>query len=193
MKKITRADIRDILAYEKIRPQERARIIALKKNRRIEAGEHISIVFENRETVIFQIEEMVRAERIVKEEAIEDEIRAYNSLIPDANELSATLLIEITDQRRIKAALEKLLGLDTGRKVWLEFGGAKVHAIFEGGRSEKGKISAVHFLRFPFTTQQSRRFRTGEDTAWLVVNHPNYRQRVKISPEMRASLTEDLS
>jgi len=193
LKKVTRGDIKDILAYEKTRPEERARIIALKKNRRIEAGRRISVVFENRETVIFQIQEMMRVERIVKEEAIKDELRAYNGLIPDANELSATLLIEITNQRRIKAELEKFLGLDKGRKVWLEFGGTKVYATFEGGRSKERKISAVHFLRFPFTAQQSRRFRTGEDEARLVVSHPNYKQRVNISPQVRTSLIRDLS
>ena len=192
MKKITRADIRDILAYEKMRPEARARIIQLKKARRIEAGPHVSIVFENRDTVIFQIEEMMRAERIVAEEAISEELRAYNTLIPDANELSATLLIEITEQTRIKPMLRKLMGLDKGRKVWIEFGDVKVYATFETGRSTEAKISAVHFLRFPFTAQQSRRFRSGEDEAWLVISHPNYRHSATIRPETRENLIRDL-
>ena len=192
MKKVTRTDIRDILAYEKARPEARRRIIQIKKDRRVEVGPHISIVFENRDTVIFQIEEMMRAERTVAEEAIAEELRAYNALIPDANELSATLLIEITEQARIKPMLQKLMGLDKGRKAWIEFGDVKVYATFETGRSTEAKISAVHFLRFPFTAQQSRRFRSGEDEAWLVISHPNYRHKAAITPSARKSLIDDL-
>ncbi len=193
MRKIERADVRDIIEYEKARDGFRRRIIDLKKRRRVGVGRNLTFVFENRDTMIFQIQEMMRAERIVHEDRIADEIEVYNTLIPDANELSATLLIEITDQRRIKPVLDRLMGLDEPERVWLQFGGERVHAAFEEGRSNEEKISAVHFVRFPFTEQQARRFRSGEDAAYLCVDHPNYKRRAKIAPEVRASLEEDLA
>ena len=193
MRKIERADVRDIIEYEKARDGFRRRIIELKKRRRVGVGRDLTFVFENRDTMIFQIQEMMRAERIVHEEGIADEIEVYNTLIPDENELSATLLIEITDQRRIKPVLDRLMGLDEPERVSLQFGGERVYAVFEEGRSNEEKISAVHFVRFPFSGPQARRFRSGEDTAYLCVDHPNYRRRAKIDPETRASLEADFA
>ena len=193
MRKIERADVRDIIEYEKARDGFRRRIIELKKLRRVGVGRDLTFVFENRDTMIFQIQEMMRAERIVHEEGIADEIEVYNTLIPDENELSATLLIEITDQRRIKPVLDRLMGLDEPECVSLQFGGERVYAVFEEGRSNEEKISAVHFVRFPFSGPQARRFRSGEDTAYLCVDHPNYKRRTKIDPETRASLEADFS
>ena len=193
MRKIERADVRDIIEYEKARDGFRRRIIEIKKRRRVGVGRDLTFVFENRDTMIFQIQEMMRAERIVHEEGIADEIEVYNTLIPDENELSATLLIEITDQRRIKPVLDRLMGLDEPECVSLQFGGERVYAVFEEGRSNEEKISAVHFVRFPFSGPQARRFRSGEDTAYLCVHHPNYKRRTKIDPETRASLEADFS
>lgn len=193
MRKIERTDVRDIIEYEKARDGFRRQIIDLKKRRRVGVGRNLTFVFENRDTMIFQIQEMMRAERIVHEERIADEIAVYNTLIPDENELSATLLIEITDQRRIKPVLDRLMGLDEPERVWFQFGGERVYAAFEEGRSNEEKISAVHFIRFPFTAQQARRFRSGEDAAYLCVDHPNYKRRAKIAPDVRASLEEDLA
>ena len=193
MRKIERADVRDIIEYEKARDGFRRRIIELKKRRRVGVGRDLTFVFENRDTMIFQIQEMMRAERIVHEEGIADEIEVYNTLIPDENELSATLLIEITDQRRIKPVLDRLMGLDEPERVSLQFGGERVYAVFEEGRSNEEKISAVHFVRFPFSGPQARRFRSGEDTTYLCVDHPNYKRRTKIDPETRASLEADFA
>ena len=193
MRKIERADVRDIIEYEKARDGFRRRIIEIKKRRRVGVGRDLTFVFENRDTMIFQIQEMMRAERIVHEEGIADEIEVYNTLIPDENELSATLLIEITDQRRIKPVLDRLMGLDEPECVSLQFGGERVYAVFEEGRSNEEKISAVHFVRFPFSGPQARRFRSGEDTAYLCVDHPNYKRRTKIDPETRASLEADFA
>ena len=193
MRKIERADVRDIIEYEKARDGFRRRIIELKKRRRVGVGRDLTFVFENRDTMIFQIQEMMRAERIVHEEGIADEIEVYNTLVPDENELSATLLIEITDQRRIKPVLDRLMGLDEPECVSLQFGGERVYAVFEEGRSNEEKISAVHFVRFPFSGPQARRFRSGEDTAYLCVDHPNYKRRTKIDPETRASLEADFA
>ncbi|MBI3743838.1 MAG: DUF3501 family protein [Chloroflexi bacterium] len=192
MRKLTRADVKDIIQYERIRNDFRARIIALKKARRVEVGPILTFVFENRDTVLFQIEEMMRAERIVQEERIAEELAVYNDLIPGANELSATMLIEITDQRKIKPTLDKMMGIDKGKKVWLQFGDERVYARFEEGHSNEVKISAVHFVRLKFTSQQSRRFRSGEDLAYLYVDHPNYKRRLRLSEAVLKSLRADL-
>ena len=194
MRKIERADVKDIIEYERSRPEFRQHIIALKKNRRVTVGPNLTFVFENRDTVLFQIGEMMRAERIVGEEQIAEEIDVYNALIPDAMELSATLLIEITDQRRIKPVLDSLMGLDgPGKHVSIQFGDERVHAVFEEGHSNEEKISAAHFVRFPFDEQQVRRFRAGEDAAYLQVDHPNYKKRTTIEPGVRANLQQDLA
>ena len=192
MRKIERRDVKNIIEYELVRDDVRRAIIKLKKCRRISVGPYLSFVFENRDTVLFQIEEMMRAERTVHEDRIQEEIDVYNSLIPEKNELSATMLIEITNVKRIKTVLDRMMGMDHGGRVWLQFGGEKVYAVFEEGRSNEEKISAVHFIRFPFSDQQVRRFRAGEDAAYLYVRHPNYRRRAKLTPELRVSLSEDL-
>ena len=192
MRKIARADVKNILEYERVRGEFRRRIIDLKKGRRVTVGSLITLVFENRDTVLFQIEEMMRAERIVEEERIKEEIATYNALIPNADELSATLLIEITDLKKIKPTLNRLMGLDQGDRVWIQFGNEQVYGAFEEGRSTEDKISAVHFLRFEFTTQQSRRFRSGEDRVFLHIDHPSYKRKTTVPDEVLTNLREDL-
>lgn len=193
MKKLVFFDIKNLYEYEKIREEMRRQIIDLKRRRRVQVGTHISLVFENRQTVLFQIQEMVRAERIVDDAKIQDEIDVYNGLIPDEGELSATLLIEIEDRSRIKEVLDRLMGIDSGEHVWVQIG--KQHAIpgkFEAGWSdaERGKISAVHFVRFRFIPEQVRAFRESE--VFLVVDHPGEMARVRLPDEVKASLMEDL-
>lgn len=193
MRKIERSDVKDIIEYEQAREEFRRDIIELKKSRRVTVGSSLTFVFENRDTVLFQIEEMMRAERIVQEQQIVAELDVYNALIPDDWELSATLLIEITDQGQIQPMLDKLLGLDgPGRHVSIRFGPECVYADFEGGRSNGEKISAVHFLRFPFNERQLRRFRAGEDVGYLYVDHPGYKKHTRITPNVRANLAQDL-
>ena len=192
MRKIERGDVKDIIEYEKIRLEFRARIIETKKRRRVSVGPLLTFVFENRDTVLSQIEEMIRAERIVLEERIVEEIEVYNSLIPGEDELSATLMIEITNMRRVKPTLDRLMGIDQGESVWLQFGDQRVYSEFEAGHSNEERISAVHYVRFKLTPQQSRRFRSGEDKLYLVVDHPNYKHRTRIQPDVWKSLAADL-
>ncbi len=191
MKKITLADVKNLYEYEKVRDRFRQRIIEHKKRRRVNVGNEISLVFENRETVLFQIQEMIRAERIVADEKIQEEIDVYNALLPEPSQLSATLLIEIEDQDHLKEELDRLFGIDDDGRVYFQIGGG--HAVvgsFESGHSKEDKISAVHFVRFTFSPTEIEAFRREEMA--LVVDHPNYQARATLPPEIKASLLEDL-
>lgn len=191
MKKIALSDVKNLYEYEKVRDRFRQGIIERKKRRRVNVGNEISLVFENRETVLFQIQEMIRAERIVADEKIQEEIDVYNELLPEPGQLSATLLIEIEDQDHLKEEIDRFFGIDEDERVYFQIG--RGHAVlggFESGHSKEDKISAVHFVRFTFTPAEIEAFRH-EEVA-LVVNHPNYRARATLPPEIKASLLEDL-
>lgn len=192
MKPITRDEVQDLTTYEKGRNDARLDVIRLRQLRRIQAGEKLSLVFENHATVLYQIHEMVRAERMVEDAAIEHEIETYNALIPKPGELSATLFIEVSDPARIRADLETFLGLDQGEQIWFELEGVgRALARFEEGHSEPGRIAAVHYVRFHFTPEQVARFLDPEAKAELVVAHPNYQWRTLVNGPARASLIED--
>lgn len=193
MKPISAKEILNLHEYEKVRGARRAAVIALKQLRRVQVGRYLSFVFENRETVWFQIQEMVRAERIVDDDKIAEEIEVYNDLLPRPGELAATMMIEIGESTEIKPVLDRLLGIDTRDYVRLEIGPHVGVGRLETGRSDEelGKISAVHFVRFPLSTEARRIFREAEVT--LVVDHPNERTRTVLSPETKGSLAEDLA
>ncbi len=191
MRKITLADVRDIAAYEKIRDEFRRSIIELKKRRRVQVGDIVTFVFENRETVLFQIQEMMRAERIVHEDKIQQEIDIYNELIPEDNELSATMLIEIDDLEVLRQWLPKLIGIE--EQVWLRIGDRHaVRALYEPGRSKEDKTSTVHYVRFRLSPEEIRAFKDESLPAVLAIAHENYRAEATIPPEVRRSLAEDL-
>ena len=155
-------------------------------------GRYLTFVFENRETVWFQVQEMVRAERIVDDAKIAEEVEVYNALLPEPGELAATMLIEITASAEIKPVLDKLLGIDTRDYVKLTVGPHVVVGDFEGGHSdeERGKLSAVHFVRFALPPGARRLFREAEVA--LVVEHPNERARAVLSDETKRALLQDL-
>ena len=189
MNKIVLDDILGFSAYEKVRQKFREDIIEKKKKRRVSVGDKVSIVFENRDTVIFQIQEMLRAERIADLDKIREEIAVYNELIPDPGELSATLFLEIEDQSHLREDLLKFLGIDEA--VFFKVGGHVVAGRFEEGRSKEDKISAVQYVRFPFDSD-ARRALVGGEPAELVVDHPNYKARAVLTAEAQKSLAEDL-
>ena len=189
MKKIILDDILGFSAYEKVRQQFRDAIIAKKKHRRISVGDKVSILFENRDTVIFQIQEMLRAERITDLDKIRDEIAVYNELIPNPGELSATLFLEIEDQSHLRDDLLEFLGIDEA--LSLRIGRHVVPGRFEEGRSKEDKISAVQYVRFPLHAEASQALASGEP-AELVIDHPNYKARATLTVETRQSLAEDL-
>ena len=189
MNKIILDDILGFSAYENVRQQFRDDIIEKKKIRRVPLGDQVSIVFENRDTVIFQIQEMLRAEKITDLDKIREEIAVYNELIPNSGELSATLFLEIADQANLRQDLLKFLGIDEA--VFFKVGGRVVAGRFEEGRSKEDKISAVQYVRFPFDPQARQALVNGEP-AELVIDHPNYQARAVLAAEAQASLAQDL-
>jgi Protein of unknown function (DUF3501) len=193
MTPIAAADILNLYEYERVREGRRRAVIALKAERRVEVGRYLSFVFENRETVWFQIQEMIRAERIVDEAKVAEEIAVYNSLLPGPGQLAATMFIEIAEPERIKPVLDALLGIDTRDYVRLEVDGHVVVGRFETGHSDEGlgKLSAVHFVRFTLPAAALGGFAEAEVA--LVVEHPNERARTVLSAATRRRLAEDLA
>jgi hypothetical protein len=193
MTPIARSEILNLYEYERVREPRRQEVIALKHRRRVTVGRYLSFVFENRATVWFQIQEMVRAERIVDDRKVEDEVMVYNDLLPRPGELAATMFIEISDEAAIRPVLDALLGIDTRDYVRMEVGPHVIVGRFETGHSDEelGKLSAVHFVRFALPPEARRVFLGSPVT--LIVDHPNERARTELSPEAKASLAEDLA
>jgi len=192
MQKILRDDVRDLVQYEKVRDEMRQRLIGLKRWRRVPVGDRLTFLFENRDTVLFQIQEMIRTERMVKEEKILEEIETYNDLMPGERELSATMFIEVDEPGRIREVLDRLKGIDQGSTVALQIGERfQVPGIFEGGRSNEEKISAVHFVKFPFSDSARDAFLDWREPVELVVDHPLYKGQTKIDGDTRRSLMAD--
>jgi hypothetical protein len=189
--KVSLEEIVGLERYERERVDVRARIISLKKHRRVAVGDRVTLVFENHDTMLFQIQEMLRAERIVDLDKVREEVAVYNDLVPNENELSATLLIEITDSERIREDLVRLIGID--ECVSLHIGEAhRIPAEFEPGRSKEDKLSAVQYVRFRFAADQRKAFLAGEHPLRLVIEHPNYRHAAQIDGAVWESLKKDL-
>ena len=192
MKAIVSAEVIPHEEYERQREVFRAKIIALKQRRRLSIGPYITMVFENRETVQFQIQEMIRVERIFDPVKVQDELDVYNALLPAPGELSATLLIEITEDAMIKERLDQFMGLDHGDKVAIVADGEEVFGEFEGGRSHETKISAVHFVKFRPTTSMTKAFADLSRTVTIRVQHGHYREESPVSGSMREEWLADL-
>lgn len=193
MKPLAVQDVLPMDDYERSRDAFRRRIIELKQRRRLSVGNFITIVFENRETVLFQVQEMIRAERILRPERVSEEIAMYNEQIPGAGELSATLMIDVTDPAHVKPVLDRLQGIDRGQTVGLRVGPHLVYGMFEQGRSNEEKISAVHYVRFPVPDAVKAVMEDPAVPMQVVVTHPRYQVAQPVSEEMRRSLLEDLA
>ena len=197
MRKIQLGEIKDILEYEKVRADAKARNLEVTRHRRVSVGERLTFLFENRETVWFQIQEMVRTERIVEPSRVQDEIDTYNGLIPDPGEVSATLFIEIPEiarlgQQEVRGLVNRFLGLERDC-VFLELGATRVPARFEGGHSQEERMSAVHFLRFGLPPSARAALAEPAQPARLAVEHPNYRASAELPAGTRAALRADLA
>ena len=178
--------------YERQREAYRQTIIDLKRRRRIGIGDKITVVFENWETLRFQIQEMIRVERIVDPQKVQEELDVYNALLPASGELSATLLIELTDPDTMKHWLDLFMGLDHGQKLGLWAGGEVAYGEFEGGHSHETKISAVHFVRFRPTQAMVTALGDQAVRVALSVHHAGYDAEAEVPWTMRQEWLSDL-
>jgi hypothetical protein len=192
MPKIGKIDRRDVLGptlYAKVREDFRKHVIELKRARRVHVGDRVTLVFENRDTLRFQIEEILRAESIAGDEGIQAEIDVYNQLMPDDSSLSATLFLEIPRDEDAKVALPRFVGLD--EHVTLEIGPHRIRAAFEPGRQEAERISAVQYVRFPLSAEAKAALRTPGTPLAIDIDHPSYRHRADLDDAVQASLARD--
>lgn len=193
MTKLTVDDISDLRAYERERDAFRREVISLKRRRRVPLGEFVTLLFENRQTIRFQIQEMARAEKIISDEGIETELDIYNPLIPEPGQLCATLFIELTSKDALEQWLPKLVGIE--RSVALRLAdGSVVRAVVDEDHEQqltRDEVTAsVHYVRWELTADQVERFCDGPVT--LVADHPAYTVEAPLSDETRAELVADL-
>jgi hypothetical protein len=190
---INRESLLSLEAYARERPQFRAKVIEHKKRRTVRLGEHITLQFEDELTIRYQVQEMLRIERIFEEEGIRHELDAYNPLIPDGSNWKATMLIEYPDVDERHRQLALLKGIE--RRVWVqvaEFERVDPIADEDLERETEEKTSSVHFLRFELSREMREALRQGAALA-IGVDHPHYQARVEAAPEVRASLASDLN
>jgi hypothetical protein len=193
VQELTLADVLDLRAYERVREDYRARVIARKRNRRVALGPIMTLVFESFDTVRFQVQEMARVEKIISDEGIQAELDVYNRLLPGERELSATLFVELTNEVALREWLPRLVGIE--RHVGIAFDGGLVGSVPEAHHAaaltRESVTPAVHYLRFPFTEDQVGRFRDAAEVG-LVATHPAYEARTLLPPAVREELLGDL-
>ncbi|HTY19432.1 MAG TPA: DUF3501 family protein [Myxococcota bacterium] len=181
-------------AYEALRDAYRARVMRRKAERRLAVGDRVTLIFEDRETIRFQVQEMMRVERLRDPEKIQDELDVYNELLPGDGEVSATLLVEITDASQIRAELDRLVGIDA--HVFLELGAGadalRAPARFDASQLDEGRISAVHYLKFALGAGAAARLRDPSSRARAALDHPAYRASAELPAVLRAQLAADL-
>jgi hypothetical protein len=197
MNKVKRDELLDLGAYEQIRERFRAAVIEEKKHRRFQVSDELSMVFENHTTVLFQIQEMLRTERITRESAIQHEIDTYNELVPGAGELSATLFVEIAEREVRERRLVELAGLE--QTFALEIDGESFPARNETRGVLPDRTTAVHYLKFPLAAAAVTRLvaasRAGgvPPVVRMRVRHPNLEVATAMPPAVVRSVSEDLS
>ena len=193
MRKLSVDDIVDMRAYERERDALRRQVIDLKRLRRVDLGPIMTTVFENTVTMRWQVQEMARAERMLRDDQIAHEVETYNQLIPDANELSATLMIELTSEVALRDWLPRLVGIERHIAIVLPDGTSVPGAVSEEDESRLTRddiTPAVHFLKFRFTPAEVEMFASGP--VHIVVDHPEYDQDVLLEPVQHAQLLADL-
>jgi hypothetical protein len=193
MEELTHDDLYTLEAYEKHRPEFRARVMEHKQHRRLSLGDNVTLIFEDRLTMQYQVQEMLRAEKIFTEAGILDELGAYNPLIPDGSNWKATMMIEYQDPDERRTALERLLGIED--RVWSEVDGAqRVFAIADEDldRSTDVKTSSVHFLRFELPPEAVQALKSGASLRFGI-DHAQYACGQNVSAAMCESLIADLA
>ena len=190
---IKRESLLSLEAYARERNAFRTRVMEHKKRRTVHLGDHLTLLFEDELTIRYQVQEMLRIERIFEEAAIQGELDAYNPLVPDGTNWKATMLIEYPDVEERKRMLERLKGVE--REVWVQVQGCTgVHAIADEDleRETEEKTSSVHFLRFEFTREMCRALRKGAGVS-VGVDHAAYRARAELAADVRAALAADVA
>lgn len=195
-RKLTLDDIEDLRAYERNRDEFRNKVIALKKRRRVSVGPFVTLLFENRDTIRFQVQEMARVEKLSTDEAIAGELQVYNPLIPEPGSLSATLFLELTTDDQLREWLPKLVGIETAAVVRLGEGEqaeeirCDVDPEHERQLTRDTTTASVHYIKWSFDPRQVERF--AEGSVRLALDHPAYSHEVDLSAETRSELLADL-
>jgi len=190
---IKREELLSLEAYARSRSEIRAQVIAHKKIRTVHLGEHVTLQFEDALLIRYQIQEMLRIERIFEEAGIQGELDAYNPLVPDGGNWKATMFVEYSDEDERRRMLARLKGVE--RRTWVQVGdGARVYAVADEDleRENEEKTSAVHFLRFELAPAARGELRRGAALA-IGVDHPEYAASLVVEPDVRASLAGDLA
>lgn len=193
MRRIDRASLMTLEAYARERPGFRARVMAHKKNRTVQVGDHVTLTFEDELTIRYQVQEMLRVERIFEDEGIQGELDAYNPLVPDGRNLKATLMLEYPDPEERRKRLEDLIGIED--RVWIQVEGhERVWAIADEDleRENEHKTSSVHFLRFELSENMARALKNGAGLA-IGVDHASYTATLETESAVRNALIKDLS
>jgi hypothetical protein len=193
MSHLTADDLYSLEEYAKIRADYRAKVMAHKKNRKVHVGPNATLYFEDRLTMQYQVQEMLRIERIFEPEGIADELGAYNPLIPDGTNWKATFMVEFPDVEERKSALASLIGVED--KVWVQVEGHdRAFAIADEDleREDESKTSSVHFLRFELSPEMIAAVKDGSGLT-VGIDHPAYQYSVSIDDAVRGSLAEDLA
>ena len=191
-RKLTLADIADARAYERERADIRQRVMDLKQRRRVHLGTIITLTFENRETMRYQIQEMARVEHILTDEGIQEELDVYNPMVPEPGQLCATLFVELTSDDQMREWLPKLVGIEEHVRFVLPDGDVVRCAVDPQHAAQLTRehvTAAVHYVTFEFTPAQVAAFGDG---VRLEIDHPNYRESVELAPSTVAELLTDL-
>jgi len=192
MSHLTSADLYSLEAYAKMRGDFRAKVMAHKRDRKIHIGTNATLYFEDRLTIQYQVQEMLRIERIFEPEGIVNELAAYNPLIPDGSNWKATFMVEYPDAEERRVELGKLIRIEG--QVWVQVAGReKVFAVADEDleRADETKTSSVHFLRFELTPEMIAALKGGAELA-IGIDHPYYRQAVSVNEATRIALAQDL-
>jgi uncharacterized protein YggL (DUF469 family) len=193
MPTITRDSLMTLETYARERPQFRAKVMAHKRDRTLHLGEHVTLIFEDELTIRYQVQEMLRAERIFEEAGIQDELDAYNPLVPEGSNWKATMMIEYPEVEERQRMLAKLIGIED--RVWVQVEShARVYAVADEDleRENDDKTSSVHFLRFELDHAMAGAAKRGARLA-AGIDHPNYRAAIDELPSpVRSSLAADL-
>ena len=192
MRKLSADDILDLRAYERVRDERRRANIERKKRRRVALGDFISVVFENTDTMWFQIQEMARAEKMLRDDQIAHEVQTYNAIVPDDGQLSCTLFIELDDEWKLREWLPRLVGIEDALRIRLADGTEVAGYDPEADRLTRGDITAaVHFLKFDFDDAARTQFLAAPAT--LVLDHPQLSIETPLDPTQLAELRADLA